>query len=152
MKMKHIQTTVSVIIVGVVMACYAQSDRYDKSAWKRKPPEESFDYTNGPMHPERAYRPGVYGKVKDAPMFICWREWDGEIRLGGVAKGLSGQWSDPDDFAIEIEGPSGCANWEHLLFSDTTTNVQIRTNYTGTIQLGSNYYKIKDILSAMTNR
>lgn len=94
-----------------------------------------------------AYTPGVYGKVKNAPMYVCWREWDGEIRIGGVAKSLSIQASLGDVgqyFAVEIQGASGCANHEQLLFGTGTTNIVVGTNYTGTIQIGTNFYTRKD--------
>ena len=81
-------------------------------------------------------------------MFICWREWDGEIRLGGVAKSLSVQCHIGDIgeyFAVEIQGASGCANHEQLLFGTGTTNIVLGTNYTGTIQVGTNFYKLSDL-------
>ncbi len=90
---------------------------------------------------DKAYKPGAYGEVKDAPMFVCWREWDGEIRLGGVAKMLStlflgdGVAEAEAYFAVEIQGPSGCANHEQLLFGVGTTNIVIHENYTGTIEI-----------------
>lgn len=99
-------------------------------------------------NPVKAYTPGAYGKVKDGPMFICWREWDGEIRLGGVAKFWSSQCNLGDIgeyFAVEIQGASGCANHEQLLFGTGTTNIVIGTNYTGTIQIGTNFYTQKDL-------
>jgi hypothetical protein len=98
--------------------------------------------------PSKAYKPGAYGKVKDVPMFVCWREWDGEIRLGGVAKSLSSPWRLGDIgeyFAVEIQGASGCANYEQLLFGAGTTNIVLGTNYTGTIQLGTNFFKVSDL-------
>lgn len=70
------------ITPGIVEDVSTNGKRYDQAAWMHNPPQESFDYVNHPMHPDRAYRPGAYGKVKDAPMFVCWREWDGEIGSG----------------------------------------------------------------------
>lgn len=93
----------------------------------------------------RAYEPGAYGKVKDNPMFICWREWDGEIRLGGVAKGYSTPFKlgdIGDYFAGEIQGQNGSANWERLMIGRGATNILLGTNYTGTIQVGTNFYNI----------
>jgi hypothetical protein len=139
-----------VIIFGVAVALsglVVAANRDNPKNWRGEPPEESFLWKSNPC-PSKAYTPGAYGRVKDAPMFICWREWDGEIRIGGVAKSLSGQWSLGDvgeEFAGEIQGPSGCVNHEQLLFGYGTTNIVVATNYTGTIQIGTNFFHLCDL-------
>lgn len=126
----------------LLLALTAQGQRDDPAKWRGKPPQESFMFKTNP-YPDKAYTPGVYGKVKDAPMFICWREWDGEIRIGGVAKEWSSQCNlDPSFFHIEVQG-AGTGNQERPMFG--ATNVIFFTNYTGTIQVGTNFYKLSDL-------
>lgn len=141
--------TLSVMAIAALAAAtwFCVNAQDNPKNWRGKPPEESFMWKSNP-YPSKAYSPGAYGKVKDAPMFICWREWDGEIRLGGVAKSLSSQCNLGDIgeyFAVEIQGASGCANHEQLLFGTGTTNIVLGTNYIGTIQVGTNFYRLSDL-------
>lgn len=128
----------------LLLALTASAQNDDPAKWRGKPPQESFRFKTNP-YPDRAYSPGFYGKVKDAPMFICWREWDGEIRIGGVSKEWSGQCNiEPSYFKIEVQG-SGTGNDERLMFGPGATNVIFLTNYSGTIQVGTNFYKLSDL-------
>lgn len=96
--------------------------------------------TNNP----KAFEPGVYGRTKHACMFISYREWDGEMRLAGVLKDYSVPWTSDHESECQVEIEGVCSNNEHVLFG-RPTNIIISTNYTGTIQIGTNHYTIKDI-------
>lgn len=89
-----------------------------------------------------AYTPGIYGKHKITPMFISYREWDGEIRLAGIFKYNSVPWVDQNEkFNIEVE--IGGSYPQRLLVNPS--NIVVNTTYKGTIQIGTNFFTINEL-------
>lgn len=86
---------------------------------------------------------------------IIWVSWEeaGHIWMAGCRKNYATANDDPGflqtpfdkAYAIKIQGDSDTG--EGTLFNNCcTTNIIILTNYTGTITVGTNMFKVNDLL------
>ena len=85
-------------------------------------------------------------------MWVSWEE-EGHIWMVGAPKWLAHAGDDPGfmqtdfgkGYSLKVQGEASQGNG--MLFHNCcTTNIVIGTNYTGTITVGTNTFKVTDLL------